>query len=259
MSSLCTATTVYRLNPLIYPAQADLAETTLNALAVANTLLNTCEHAHSPIKLERLPNLLTEEGVISRLRHPLFAHYAAFNTHVPLGDRTLVERRHFEGISSAFKETLTDISYPTICTFLNTTSQLIGGSGSIRDLPIGLTPDKQGRTTLFIDAAEIEGTLINLWQYMAKRPAPQCDLFSALIAIVGLLNCHPFNDGNGRVARVLLNILLARSEHNYIPWYDFYHCTPGGYTLRLRQAQLFGEWDELVLFHCTIIKVMSGQ
>ncbi|MDQ0740598.1 Fic family protein [Pseudomonas sp. W4I3] len=259
MSSLRTATTVYSLNPLVYPARAGLAEKTLTALAVANRFLNDYEQAPWPIKSECLSSLLAEKRVASLFQHPLSAHYSAFNTHIPIAGRSSVEQRHVEPISSAFKKTLVDINYPAICTFLSNTSQLVGGSESIRELPIGLEPDRHGRTTMFVDAAEIKSTLMSLWYYMAEQVVPEYDLFTALVAIVGLLNCHPFSDGNGRVARVLFNILLGRSVKNYIPLYDFYHCTPGGYLLRLRQAQLLGEWDELVLFHCRIINVMAGR
>ncbi|MCK9735540.1 Fic family protein [Pseudomonas syringae] len=259
MSSLGTPSTIYSLSPLVYPTKSSLAETTLSALAVADKLLNYHEHIPWPIKLERLTNVLAEKRVVSLLKHPLFAHYLAFNAHVPLHDRTLVELRNYERIYSAFEETLIDINYPAICKFLIETSRLVGGGSCIRDTPIGLKPDSQGRTTMFIDVEEIEGALIYLWHYMAKRSEQKYDPFDALVAIVGLLNCHPFSDGNGRVARVLYNILLARSTEAYIPLYDFYHCTPGGYLLRLRQAQLFGEWDDLTLFHCNIINVMAGK
>jgi len=260
MDSVHIGAKVYYRKPLVYPSKAGLAKATLNALAAAQDLLGDFAQASWPVKPETLSCRLAEDDLVSHFKHPLSEYYSARNTHAPLGGRTSMEQHHIESICSAFEKTLIDIKYTTICEFLTASAcKLAGGVGYIRKRQVGVERDRQGCTVVFVEPAEIEVSLVRLWHYMASLSRRSYDLFGATVATVGLLNCHPFIDGNGRLARVLFNTLLLRSAENYIPLYDFYNCTPGGYILRLRQAELFGEWDDFILFHCNIVNVMAGK
>lgn len=259
MSEQHEVTRVYRIRPLTNLGEQHLSNRTIDALKKANDQLEEYRFLPWPVRGKRLYNKLKNKHVISVLRHPLHVHFSAINTHSPIRGRTQEEISDFSNIENLFNNTLSTLEYSDICNFLCEANKSIGGDGMIRDIPMGLTPDRYGRITLFADVTELEEALKNLWCFIDSYQDKGANLFCALVSIVGLLNCHPFCDGNGRVARVLLNVLLKRSLENYIPFYDFYHCTPGGYLLRLRQAQILGEWDELVMFHCNIINILANN
>lgn len=84
------------------------------------------------------------------------------------------------------------------------------------------------------------------------------DLGQAIFNYVVLLNAHPFPDGNGRLARVLLNMELRRlgaPPGCYVPFYLAFDKAVGGYEVRLREAEMLGRWDPIMLFICYVINL----
>lgn len=65
--------------------------------------------------------------------------------------------------------------------------------------------------TTFVTPPQVEGTLRAGWEHVADLVDP----FHRAVMIMFLITeCHPFNDGNGRVARILTNVeLVARGQH----------------------------------------------
>lgn len=249
---------IYRISPLRDFRKNEVSKQTQASLTLVNDLLEAYRFLPWDIYGESLKLKLKDKAILNNMKHPLCLHFTAMGGHSPISGRTYAEHTKYKHALQFFDQALKTSSYEKICEFLCGVNLLVGGDGLIRKAPTGLTPDKHGRVTLFADCEQLESGLVELWDFIRRSQSQEIDLYNGLISIVGLLNCHPFADGNGRVARVLLNLILRRSSENYIPFYDFYHCTPGGYLLRLRQAQLFGDWDDLVMFHCNAIKILAG-
>jgi Fic family protein len=65
-------------------------------------------------------------------------------------------------------------------------------------------------------------------------------LLATAIFIVVFLEIHPFQDGNGRLSRVLTTLLLLRSGYAYAPYSSLesvIEATKDGYYLALRRTQ----------------------
>lgn len=81
-------------------------------------------------------------------------------------------------------------------------------------------------------------------------------LLVAAIFTVVLLEIHPFQDGNGRLSRVLTTLLLLRAGYSYVPYSSLESVieqSKEGYYLSLRQTQVTirtdaPDWQPWVLF-----------
>lgn len=245
---------------LIYPVGAVLTEETVRSVFNAQARLEMHKHKPWPVSPGSVSVVLARESKSRCFQHPLFEHYATNNALEPLSNRTPTEQQYVEVFSSALEQSLVTLKYSTICKMLEAAAcALTGTIVTIRATRVGVRPDKRGCTVEFVQPSDIPAALMALWKYMADLPSSRQDLLGASVATVGLMNCHPFLDGNGRLARVLFNALMGRTSQNYIPLYDFYNCSPGAHVLRIRQAELFGEWDDWVRFHCDIIGFMAGH
>lgn len=85
--------------------------------------------------------------------------------------------------------------------------------------------------------------LHRLWSFLVvenERP----DTFTAAIFIANFLGIHPFRDGNGRVSRILGNIILFREVSTarmfYMPFKDLMMIGQGGFEIACNQARFFG-------------------
>lgn len=68
----------------------------------------------------------------------------------------------------------------------------------------------EGSLTTFPEPAEIDGLMGELTAWLAAQPA---DARSAIEAHERLVSIQPFEDGNGRTARLLMNLLLVRADY----------------------------------------------
>src|SRR4030095_7754228 len=67
------------------------------------------------------------------------------------------------------------------------------------------------------------------------------------VFVVRFLAIHPFQDGNGRLARVLTNLLLLRAGYTYVPYSSLERIIEENreqYYRSLRRAQLTLDKDE---------------
>jgi Fic family protein len=80
-------------------------------------------------------------------------------------------------------------------------------------------------------------------------------LVTAIFTVV-LLEIHPFQDGNGRVSRILTTLLLLRARYSYVPYSSLESVveqSKEGYYLALRQTQVTirsdtPDWQPWVVF-----------
>jgi len=85
----------------------------------------------------------------------------------------------------------------------------------------------------------------------AKTPL----LVTAIFTVV-LLEIHPFQDGNGRLSRILTTLLLLRAGYSYVPYSSLESVieqSKEGYYLALRQTQVTvrtdaPNWQPWVMF-----------
>ena len=125
---------------------------------------------------------------------------------------------------------------------------LTDGEGGWRTGFVKLADDRAGNQIYFPPVSAVPRQLERLRLLLAE-PDDAPPLFTAAIAHVLLLNCHPFTDGNGRTARVLLNHVLrsgGMGRDVYFPLYEIAPRSHGGYEIALRMAELRGDWTVLL-------------
>ena len=68
--------------------------------------------------------------------------------------------------------------------------------------------------TTFVAPNQVEGTLRAGWEHLSGLVDP---FHRAVMTMFLVTECHPFDDGNGRVARVMTNVeLVARGQHRIV-------------------------------------------
>lgn len=108
--------------------------------------------------------------------------------------------------------------------------------------------DARGGRQEFVSPAELSRAIsefCRVWnsEWAIKRNPVPIWLF------VALLNAHPFGDGNGRLARGLLNIFMARAgllKNHLIPFGPLIHATQGNFELAMGRAAIMNNWEPVV-------------
>jgi hypothetical protein len=134
----------------------------------------------------------------------------------------------------------------------------IDAGARIRTSGVGAAPDTKGDTIVFPAAGHVSAALASIGdQVRSVRSSP---LFSATVVLARIVNCHPFLDGNGRVGRILFNSILMNcglDRKSYIPLYDVFRCTDGGYEIRLRMAETQDKWDDLLCYMSDVVYLLQ--
>lgn len=186
----------------------------------------------------------------SKLVHPL-------SEHVKL--RGLIERCHGSSVEHAVLcevadqcRDLLDSSAPAaLQSAIKLIADRLGVDGELRGGPNVTSADEAG----------------NRWGYMphallAKRlewlTACACDrgwspFVRATWFYVGLLNCHPLRDGNGRTARVLFNALLWQGQAAYLPIHEASNSLGSSLEICLRRAANGNDWSDIIGFLNTLL------
>ncbi|MFA6567363.1 MAG: Fic family protein [Victivallales bacterium] len=79
------------------------------------------------------------------------------------------------------------------------------------------------------------------WFENSEREQRQHKLILIAVFIVHFLAVHPFQDGNGRLSRIITTLLLMRAGYLYVPYSSLEHIVEenkDGYYLSLRRAQV---------------------
>jgi len=192
--------------------------------------------------------------------HPLSEHYQSRNTHPASVDRTDRESSAIGSVEKLLQELISEQGIDAAAFFFEEAGKVTyGATSSLRKCGIGMNKDARGGQVIFMPPSDLPKALEKLWIYIKAHLGNQPDLFAAVVASIGLLNAHPLEDGNGRLSRVLMNIFFRCNALNYVPLYDFHSNSSGGFIIRLRKAELFEEWDEIVQFYCNVIFAMAEQ
>ncbi len=78
------------------------------------------------------------------------------------------------------------------------------------------------------------------WMHGTQRAARLHPLLLIAVCVVVFLEIHPFQDGNGRLSRVLTTLLLLQAGYAYVPYSSLESVieqNKEGYYLALRQTQ----------------------
>lgn len=117
--------------------------------------------------------------------------------------------------------------------------------------------DKIKRNVLFIPVRpeKLQEGLDNLFKYISDSPAPA--LIKAAITHVEFEALHPFKDGNGRIGRMLITLMLWTSgvisaPHYYISGY--FEENKDQYIDSMRRVSELGEWTDWCIFFLEAIE-----
>lgn len=218
------------LDSLPHGLEADLTE--------ASTLLASL----APISPEIIDH--APDRYFRALRHELSAHYRALHPIIPGAGRSRTEAIVLEDFETR-SGSLPSLSPPGFRDRLAALNHaLTDGKDGWRTGFVKLSDDQAGNQ-IYFPAVSAVPRQIERVQALLAAPGNAPPLFTAAIAYVMLLNCHPFTDGNGRTARVVFNHLLRRAgmpSDVYLPLNEIARRSDGGYEIALRMAEVRGEW-----------------
>lgn len=117
--------------------------------------------------------------------------------------------------------------------------------GQFRTIPVFVG----GRRFIPPPADRIADLVANLESYFESTHADP--LVRAFLGHVQFETIHPFEDGNGRIGRLMLSLCLARWLRHAQPWLylsEFLDRHRDEYILRMTAVRTNGEWDQWIRF-----------
>lgn len=111
-------------------------------------------------------------------------------------------------------------------------------------------------------AGEIDQCMSQLERFIHDRPEPTPVLLKAALAHVQFETIHPFLDGNGRLGRLLITLILCghgvlREPMLYLSLYFKTHRTQ--YYQQLMDVRLDGDWERWLDFFADAVLATAGQ
>lgn len=186
------------------------------------------------------------------LEHELSRYMAGASTQIFEDGRSLAEMRALGGMGLPRPEAVSDSRG-----FLDVLSAMRSAVGDgcveIRRHAVASGRDRLGNRVVYPPADLIPDRLRAIFEcwnsYKEKEPA-----FAGMVAMTALMNLHPYQDGNGRVGRMLFNWTFqhGRDKRPYIPIYEISAFSNCGYLIRLRLAQYQANWEPLANFFLTL-------
>jgi hypothetical protein len=127
--------------------------------------------------------------------------------------------------------------------------RLGGGANSFRSHAVVIHPDGRGNSILFPHHTEVHSLLQRLSAFLrdhSQRHPALC----AMTAYAAIIHAHPFADGNGRTARTVYNLLLARETgtRHFVPIHLIASRAQASVLIKLRRALYGGDWTGLQAF-----------
>lgn len=123
-----------------------------------------------------------------------------------------------------------------------------GGPGALREQPVGLRPDGRRNRVVFPDARWCPFLLRSLHGFLLRHLADHRGL-CATVAFGAIVHAHPFNDGNGRTARTVFNLILSGpgAGRHFVPLHIIGTRWPGLF-IKLKRALHGADWLSLQAF-----------
>lgn len=243
-----SAREVFRANLLRLPADAE----DVSARQIARNLTSVFRNPRAGMEMTSswLANHPLRTGCLgpfeqNELSHELSEYFGNASSEVFIESRSLGE---FHVLTHAGLPAVhQDMDFQTFCDVLRlvkfATSE---GQSGFRVQEIRTAPDRNGQCVAYPSASHILDQLKRIHEHWAQHVSDEPG-WAALVAMTALTNLHPFDDGNGRLGRIVFNWTLnQRQEHVlYLPIYELAALSCGGYLIRLRQAQYHSQWDPL--------------
>lgn len=120
--------------------------------------------------------------------------------------------------------------------------------------PSRTNADRRGISIGFLSADNVPARIREISRFYRTSPLPV--EVKAIVAQAAILNLHPLNDGNGRLSRVLFNVLFWRDRFRpvlYLPIYELRAHSPYTFEICLRSAELYGDWGPLINFYTRFV------
>ncbi|WP_168708849.1 Fic family protein [Metallibacterium scheffleri] len=116
-----------------------------------------------------------------------------------------------------------------------------------------------GSRYVYPDASEIAPALDALSSFLEDGTTPF--VFRAIVAHAFIVAVHPFQDGNGRTARIFLNLFLRRHIRDfYFPLREIQWSITAYYYIASRKAIILNDWQFLLNFFCRLFdKSLLGR
>lgn len=120
------------------------------------------------------------------------------------------------------------------------------GISTLRDRAVRIRPDAAGNQVLFPHFSQCPALLANLHGFLDRHHACY-PVLCATVTYAALIHAHPFNDGNGRTARTMYNLVLAAGtgSRHFVPVHLIAADHPGSLLIKLRRALYGGDWSGL--------------
>jgi hypothetical protein len=228
------------------PRFADLSSTAQDALWAADTLADRLGGAAED--LER--SLPPPKAPVRAIHHPLSPLFPCPAAPLDLAAARL-ERRIRDSSSAMLHDALHANPPGELCAALMRVAKAITGDDRLRERARCASPDRFGRYVVYAAPLSIPGQLATI-EAALRRPDLRPRAFDMMVALVAITNCHPLLDGNGRLARIVGNWLLAPVQRPagsiYLPLREIGAYARGGYLLRVRQAEIQEDWEPLACF-----------
>lgn len=196
------------------------------------------------------------------LAHPLAESFSARLAPRPVEDgRSLQERRVLDQFGERLADAI-DVDDPHDFTrgLATLASHGLGRRVCPRRRLVGTGRDLEGEQIAFPPAEQIAERLALVHSRMGEAAVPA--LYRAGVGLAAIANCHPFEDGNGRTARMLFSAILRRAYGRpafYAPLYELTSLSGGSLTLALREAEVHGRWEPLFRFVERCFFLMAGD
>lgn len=247
-----TSATVKQLRPMTLPDVAQLCATSRAAMRAMELAYAGASPAQDEAILQWLetdPANTGNYGCLDSqsLVHELSAHAMLRRWPRSYDRRGIVERQLFARAPAGAARTLLADGLDGFKAMLCRLSADAGGAAAFRRHAVNNGVDVAGAMVVYPDYAVIDDQLSRIQAFL-RTHADRHPAFAAIVAYASICNLHPLPDGNGRLARMLYNLVIRCAFPNafYLPIYEISALSQMGLIIRLRQADYHGQWLPLI-------------